>query len=153
MEKQKSWAELCLDPRWQRKRLEVLERDGWKCRSCGSSTVTLHVHHSWYGYIYDETSHRSRRRFPWEYENYQLASLCEACHAWEHESLAHVQQDLVDMFGMAGFLAEDLSELFHLLRSSWASGEIDARGIVATVGEFLKKSRTSRESFENGSEK
>ena len=31
------------DPRWQRKRLQVLERDGWKCRSCGSMGETLHV--------------------------------------------------------------------------------------------------------------
>jgi hypothetical protein len=36
------------DPRWQKKRLEILERDGWKCMACGDKEKTLHVHHIFY---------------------------------------------------------------------------------------------------------
>jgi len=34
------------DPRWQKKRLEILERDGFECNSCGDSSTELHVHHT-----------------------------------------------------------------------------------------------------------
>jgi len=30
-----TYKEKLLDPRWQKKRLEVLERDGWACRALG----------------------------------------------------------------------------------------------------------------------
>lgn len=36
------------DPRWQRKRLGVLERAGWKCEWCGTGEVNLQVHHGFY---------------------------------------------------------------------------------------------------------
>jgi hypothetical protein len=39
-----SYADLLKDPRWQKKRLEVLESNGWACEACGSATKTLHVH-------------------------------------------------------------------------------------------------------------
>lgn len=65
-----SYAELLKDPRWQRKRLEILEAAGWKCERCGDSTSSLQVHHRWY----------SRGAKPWEYERELLAALCENCH-------------------------------------------------------------------------
>ena len=69
----KSYGERMKDPRWQKKRLEVLSRDGWKCVYCGDGTKTLHVHHTYY----------VAGRDPWEYPSGGLVSLCEDCH--EHE--------------------------------------------------------------------
>jgi hypothetical protein len=68
-----SYGEMLKDPRWQRKRLEILERDGWKCQTqaCGTTTVTLHVHHRRY----------ERGLSPWEYDGNDLVTLCEDCHA------------------------------------------------------------------------
>lgn len=66
-----SYSDLLKDPRWQRKRLEILERDEWMCQNCGTETVTLHVHHGYY----------AKGRKPWEYENESLRTLCEDCHA------------------------------------------------------------------------
>ncbi|HEY5590661.1 MAG TPA: HNH endonuclease [Paludibacter sp.] len=57
-------------PKWQKKRLEILERDEFTCIDCGSSDKNLQVHHTIY--IND--------RNPWEYENFQLITLCEDCH-------------------------------------------------------------------------
>jgi hypothetical protein len=56
------------DPRWQKKRLEILERDNWTCQCCGSKTKTLNVHHINY------------KADPWEVENCDVQTLCEDCH-------------------------------------------------------------------------
>jgi len=36
------------DPRWQKKRLEIMERDQWTCQDCGSTDRSLNVHHMRY---------------------------------------------------------------------------------------------------------
>lgn len=71
-----TYAEKLRDPRWQRKRLERLEKASWCCDCCGASDNTLHVHHNDY----------FKGREPWEYELAQLTVLCEDCHTVEHES-------------------------------------------------------------------
>ena len=43
--RQRTYRRQLRDPRWQRKRLEVMARDRWKCRHCGTREKTLHVHH------------------------------------------------------------------------------------------------------------
>lgn len=58
------------DPRWQKKRLEVMERAGFKCQTCGESTKTLNVHHVNY----------RKGAEPWEYGLDDLACVCEECH-------------------------------------------------------------------------
>lgn len=58
------------DPRWQKKRLEIFNRDKWMCRHCSCEDKTLHVHHK--EYIKDLD--------PWEYDNKYLITLCEDCH-------------------------------------------------------------------------
>lgn len=64
------------DPKWQRKRLEALEAADWTCEVCCDTGSTLHVHHKQY----------IKCREPWEYENNQLAVLCEACHKEAHRT-------------------------------------------------------------------
>jgi len=66
----KDYSELLKDPRWQKKRLQILQRDKFKCKLCGDEKATLHVHHKEYinGYA------------PWEYDNKSLITLCEDCH-------------------------------------------------------------------------
>lgn len=59
IEHKKRYSEKLRDPRWQRKRLLILERDEWTCQFCGADDVTLHVHHKFY--IPD--------REPWDYDD------------------------------------------------------------------------------------
>lgn len=66
----KSYADKLKDPRWQKKRLEIMERDGWECTQCGKKEDTLHVHHLFY----------ERGKQPWEAETHNLTTLCENCH-------------------------------------------------------------------------
>lgn len=75
MHMSKSYFEKLKDPRWQKKRLEVLEANDWICESCMDGESTLHVHHRQY----------FKGREPWEYEIDQLAVLCESCHQATHE--------------------------------------------------------------------
>lgn len=70
----KTYSEKLRDPRWQKKRLEVLEEAGWACVRCGDTSSTLHAHHKTY----------LSGREPWEYDSDQLAVLCESCHEAEH---------------------------------------------------------------------
>jgi hypothetical protein len=57
------------DPRWQRKRLEIMQRDAFSCVSCGDSSSTLHVHHKRYqGELWDSPVD-------------DLETLCESCHS------------------------------------------------------------------------
>ena len=75
-----TYFEKLKDPRWQKKRLEVLSTAAWTCASCNDKTQTLHVHHRQY----------FKGREPWEYEVGQLEVLCEACHGANHESEDHL---------------------------------------------------------------
>ncbi len=72
------YAEKFRDPRWQRKRLEIMQRDEFKCLDCESAEKTLNVHHRYY----------AKDRDPWEYPDWCLQTLCEEC----HENL-HFNQD------------------------------------------------------------
>lgn len=66
----KTYAEKLLDPRWQKKRLEVFSRDSFMCQECGAEGKTLHLHHKYY----------LRDKEPWEYDNSFLVTLCCDCH-------------------------------------------------------------------------
>jgi hypothetical protein len=71
MSNPKTYAEKLRDPRWQKKRLEIMSRDAFKCRACESDSKILNVHHRVY--------HKGKN--PWEYEDEMLETLCEDCHA------------------------------------------------------------------------
>lgn len=70
----RSYNEVLQDPRWQRKRLSVLERSGWKCEWCGDGTKNLQVHHGYYGRT------EGKLRQPWEVPDEVLYTLCVRCH-------------------------------------------------------------------------
>lgn len=67
-----NYSEKLKDPRWQRKRLEVLQRDNFTCSCCGDDKSTLHVHHVKYN------------GEPWEVDSSLLVTFCELCH-FAHE--------------------------------------------------------------------
>ncbi|MCP4651171.1 MAG: HNH endonuclease [PVC group bacterium] len=94
------------DPKWQKKRLEILERDEFTCRLCKSKDDQLHAHHTVY---YEEL-------YPWEYYNYQIITLCDKCHKDEHNGLyENLSIFSSDMRGN-GFLSRELvyiSENLH----------------------------------------
>ena len=70
-------------PRWQKKRLEILNRDNFTCRLCNDTESTLHVHHKRYS-----------AGEPWDIPNSALVTLCESCHEAESIALSEVIKDL-----------------------------------------------------------
>ena len=65
----KSYSQKLRDPRWQKRRLEILNRDDFRCQVCGAEDQTLHVHH------------RRYQSDPWESPDEDLETLCETCHS------------------------------------------------------------------------
>lgn len=65
-----NYSEKLKDPRWQKKRLEVLQRDDFRCLLCGDPDSSLHVHHQ--KYVGDN---------PWNAPTMFLRTYCEHCHA------------------------------------------------------------------------
>lgn len=66
------YADKLKHPKWQKKRLEVLNDKGWKCEACGTDDKMLHVHHDKY------------KGNPWDISNEHLFVLCEFCHNCVH---------------------------------------------------------------------
>jgi len=72
-----TYAQKLRDPRWQKKRLRIFERDGWACCCCHSKNKNLQVHHLVY-----------RKLDPWDYDDAVLQTLCDECH--------EIRQELTD---------------------------------------------------------
>lgn len=66
-----SYSEQLQNPAWQRKRLEIFQRDKFICQLCLDPGTQLQIHHK--AYLKD--------RAPHEYEPYYLVTLCKHCHA------------------------------------------------------------------------
>ena len=62
------YSEELKSPKWQRKRLEVLNRDNFTCCLCGDTETELHVHHLKYN------------GKPYESDIQDLETLCWVCH-------------------------------------------------------------------------
>lgn len=95
-----TYAEKLRSPEWQKKRLEILERDGWSCKLCGCKEKTLHVHHRMY----------ERAKMPWEYSDDVFLTLCENCHQQWHQIQSEVDRALCDIW------AENFEKLKNLHR-------------------------------------
>ena len=80
----KSYWQKLQDPRWQKRRLEILNGAGFKCEDCGSEKETLSIHHSYY----------EKGLEPWEYPGEALLCLCEECHTARASSERAVLREL-----------------------------------------------------------
>ena len=84
----KSYSDKLRDPRWQKKRLEILSRDEFTCHGCWDKTKTLHVHHL------DYLSGKE----PWEYPDEYFLTLCEDCHELETVGRPIIESQLIKAF-------------------------------------------------------
>jgi hypothetical protein len=75
------YGQLLTTYEWSIKRHEILNRDKHQCQECKhtSSSSELRVHHKKY----------TDGSLPWEYNNDMLITLCEECHAKEHDKENH----------------------------------------------------------------
>lgn len=110
----RTYSEKLRDPRWQRRRLEVMSAAGFACEQCGCETRTLNVHHLLY----------RKGAEPWDYSDAELACVCEDCHTAEHEI-----RDRLSL-NMRGMTVEQLERLLGysagLLVADGVADEVDA---------------------------
>ncbi len=71
-------------PNWQRKRLQILERDSYECRWCCASDDELHVHHLEY----------TKGHKVWDYSDDNFITLCKTCHEHAGDVLLDVKRKL-----------------------------------------------------------
>jgi hypothetical protein len=95
-----NYSDKLKDPRWQKKRLEILNRDKWTCQICFDTEKTLHVHHRRY----------LRGREPWDIPNECLVTLCESCHEFETSEMQSQLDDLNCMI-KDKFFSADVNKL------------------------------------------
>lgn len=89
----KTYKEKLLDPRWQKMRLKILERDSFTCQYCSDKDKTLHVHHFCYNVNHN----------PWDVDHTALITICEDCHKVEHlNTLSPLEKKLVDFMQLNG---------------------------------------------------
>jgi hypothetical protein len=131
----KTYWELLKDPRWQRRRLEILNRADFSCELCdNTSNNTIHVHHKIY----------RKGKMPWDYVDSELIALCETCHTEDHvlwemlkEALAILpQHSLAQVVGFAqGLTVHEMWETPDIQKVppiNVRSGE-QANGIAAAL--------------------
>lgn len=100
-----TYAEKLKHPEWQKKRLKIMERDGFKCWGCGNKEKTLNIHHRVY----------IPGRLPWEYMDHILITLCDECHNLSHDMLKKVGIPLERALETPG---EKLLELIELYKKN-----------------------------------
>jgi hypothetical protein len=116
LERKQIYAEKLKNPRWQKKRLKILERDGWACQKCFDNESTLVVHHRLY----------LTRTEPWDYPDELLITLCEDCHENETNSVDSICKTLVNEV-RSNFLSSDIIDLslgFHELKLQHSPGVV-----------------------------
>jgi len=114
------YFELFKRPEWQKRRLQILERDNWKCQGCPGNDGMLYVHHRYYEWD----------SMPWDYPDEALITLCEDCHDQEHFKYTPGDKDLefeekskegqireISKFIKKNFLSSELFDLSLILNN------------------------------------
>ena len=120
-----NYAEKLKDPRWQKKRLKILERDNWCCQWCGTEENTLNVHHLKYS-----------NGDPWDIEDHHLTTLCEDCHEKYPELINRAIENLVDVVKSLGFDVYSIDLLGYALSKENVADKLVGRVVS---GEFKKR--------------
>lgn len=118
-----------LDPRWQKKRLSILDRDEFACQCCGSTSKTLHVHHLFY---------KKSSEGPWDYEDEALITYCDECHDALHSLSKRNANALFCSLVQAGITSDEqireLVDFFELLRCGSRNREDRQKAVNYLLG-------------------
>ena len=106
-----AYSELLRDPRWQKKRLEIMQRDDFHCTVCGDGENTLNVHHCYY----------EGGKPPWDYPDASLITICESCHQWETDCGKDAKRDLINSLCKKGVTTEGFLNLRKAIDNCFSS--------------------------------
>jgi hypothetical protein len=100
-----TYAEKLRDPRWQKKRLEIMERDKFTCQLCGNNESTLNIHHLYY----------EKNKDPWDYNNDDLITLCEECHEYETECIKEYSNELLMYLKRGKYFSNQILDIAYFI--------------------------------------
>lgn len=124
------YAKQLKDPRWQKRRLEVMNANNFTCEMCGEKDETLHVHHVNY----------KKGAKPWEYELRELRCFCETCHS-------EVEGNIQAARELCSDVDHNLlnSILWHIRKAYFHCNAIGARDVVRGTFEVALANHKARE--------
>lgn len=135
------YSERLRDPRWQKKRLEIMQRDKFTCQWCSDTKAPLNVHHCYY----------ENNNNPWEYPDASLLTLCENCHAAETNFGWDWKQAFLKALAKRGTPALALMLLFFdIQKNSW---KIDIGDDLSVLRWLLSDQNAMKEIFKEHSKK
>lgn len=108
-----TYSEKLKDPRWQKKRLEVFQRDGFSCNHCGNTQRTLHVHHISYS------------KEPWDTHLDMLTTLCDSCHLAEEDNLKSENAVIFNKLRSIGFTSSSFRILPNVFEKDRGWSDFD----------------------------
>ena len=79
-----TYSDMLRDPRWQKKRLRIFERDDFQCQDCGYKDKPLQVHHIRY----------TPKSPPWDTDDDFLITVCDKCHKERQKMEALVNSEI-----------------------------------------------------------
>lgn len=136
-----SYSEKLRDPRWQKKRLEVMQRDKFTCQECDTADKTLNVHHCFY-----EWGHE-----PWDYPDSSLVTLCEDCHSFETDDAPNAKKSLIKQLSSLGCRFGEFQWLSYII---WRNFEDQNRKIKEEIsgGDLIRRICLAIDNPENDEE-
>lgn len=102
------------NPKWQRRKAEIMLRDNFTCQICGDTETTLNVHHIRY----------VKGREPWEYEDNELITLCEKCHE-KRKSFEDINRRTIALLSL-GIMKEEIIGLLQCAIDEYNKGNAHA---------------------------
>ena len=100
-----SYAKKLQNPLWQKKRLEILQRDEFMCLHCGCHDKELHVHHRWYQFGKDI----------WDYPDTCFETLCFECHEYIEMNIKDSTSDIQVLLRRTLLNQDDYNVICRLL--------------------------------------
>lgn len=122
------YSDLLKDPRWQKLRLKIFDRDGWKCRVCECEAKTLHVHHK--KYVWGAN--------PWDSPPEDLITVCENCHSEYREGIRAAENHMLVSLRKAGYWPQDI-----VLIADALAGFKDKRWLIPNLLNYFSRNEQS----------
>lgn len=141
-----NYSEKLKDPRWQRIRLRVFERDLWTCQQCNTKDKTLSAHHLYYNFQTD----------PWDYPLTAFRTLCIDCHERETINRRQAEVSLLRQLAKIGFTAGEIEFLSNELEDANlnplvpadGSNDSDRNDLILALGSLFRHPKKQKDLIE-----
>jgi hypothetical protein len=102
-----SYASQYTNPKWQKCRLEALNRAGFSCSICHDTKTQLHVHHINY----------ERGKDVWDYQNKNFVVLCNQCHEEVHAAITVSMKEVRSALSCSSEIEQKKDDIIRAARS------------------------------------